>query len=52
MYECGKLEKVIGNKILFRVILEQCELPWVRIVHVEIGWWSTKEQKFVNIVIE
>ena len=25
MYECGKLKKVIGNKILFRVILEQCE---------------------------
>ena len=26
MYECGKLKKVIGNKILFPVILEQCEL--------------------------
>jgi hypothetical protein len=25
MYECGKLKKVIGNKILFRVILEQCD---------------------------
>ena len=24
MYECGKLKKVIGNKILFQVILEQC----------------------------
>ena len=24
MYECGKLRKVIGNKILFLVILEQC----------------------------
>ena len=24
MYECGKLKKVIGNKILFLVILEQC----------------------------
>ena len=24
MYECGKLKKVIGNKILYRVILEQC----------------------------
>jgi hypothetical protein len=29
MYECGKLKKVIGNKILFRVILEQCEMPCV-----------------------
>ena len=27
MYECGKLKKVIGNKILFRVILEQCVPP-------------------------
>ena len=26
MNECGKLKKVIGNKILFPVILEQCEL--------------------------
>ena len=26
MYEYGKLKKVIGNKILFRVILEQCAL--------------------------
>ena len=26
MYECGKLKKVIGNKFLFPVILEQCEL--------------------------
>ena len=26
MYECGKLKKVIGNKILFQVSLEQCEL--------------------------
>ena len=25
MYECGKLKKVIGNKSLFPVILEQCE---------------------------
>ena len=25
MYECGKLKKAIGNKILFPVILEQCE---------------------------
>ena len=24
MYECGKLKKVIGNKFLFPVILEQC----------------------------
>ena len=24
MYECGKLKKAIGNKILFPVILEQC----------------------------
>ena len=27
MYECGKLKKVMGNKILFRVILEQCVDP-------------------------
>jgi hypothetical protein len=26
MYECGKLKKVIGNKFLFPVILEQCAL--------------------------
>ena len=26
MYECGKLKKTIGNKILFPVILEQCAL--------------------------
>ena len=26
MYECGKLKKVIRNKILFQVILEQCYL--------------------------
>ena len=25
MYECGKMKKVIGNKFLFPVILEQCE---------------------------
>ena len=25
MYECGKLKKAIGNKILFPVILEQCD---------------------------
>ena len=25
MYECGKLKKVIGDKFLFPVILEQCE---------------------------
>ena len=30
MYECGKLKKVLGNKFLFPVILEQCEL-FVRI---------------------
>ena len=30
MYECGKLKKVIGNKFLFPVILEQLNgfLPW------------------------
>ena len=27
MYECGKLKKVIGNKFLFPVILEQCGFP-------------------------
>ena len=27
MYECGMLKKVIGNKILFLVILEQCVDP-------------------------
>ena len=26
MYECGKLKKTIGNKILLPVILEQCAL--------------------------
>jgi hypothetical protein len=26
MYECGKLKKVIGNKFLFPVFLEQCEM--------------------------
>ena len=26
MYECGKLKKVIGNKFLFPVILEQCDI--------------------------
>ena len=26
MYECGKLKKVIGNKILFQIIIEQCAL--------------------------
>ena len=26
MYECGKLKKVIGNKSLFPVILEQCDV--------------------------
>jgi hypothetical protein len=26
MNECGKLKKVIGNKFLFPVILEQCDL--------------------------
>ena len=30
MYECGKLKKVIGNKFLFPVILEQCGLPAIR----------------------
>ena len=25
MYECGKLKKVIGNKILSQISLEQCE---------------------------
>ena len=24
MYECGKLKKVLGNKLGYRVILEQC----------------------------
>ena len=26
MYECGKLKKVIGNKFLFPVFLEQCDI--------------------------
>ena len=31
MYECGKLKKVIGNKILFQVILEQCDFVKMKI---------------------
>ena len=26
MYECGKLKKVLGNKLGYRVILEQCDI--------------------------
>ena len=41
MYECGKLKKVIGNKFLFPVILEQC---------VCFAPWHNKSDKITGII--
>ena len=36
MYECGKLKKIIGNKFLFPVILEQCEACYDKIAYITL----------------
>ena len=52
MYECGKLKKVLGNKFLFPVILEQCEYKEYADVCVEVwgvgGGWGEKVCEYVS----
>ena len=60
MYKCGKLKKVIGNKILFLVILEQCaakaEANFNSAQQIQIhsfllktGLWSYKLNKMTQV---
>ena len=49
MYECRKLKKAIGNKILFPVILEQCGiLP----IESENSNPSHQEQKRIYLLVQ
>ena len=50
MYECGKLKKVIGNKILFQVSLELCSVVFILIDLIE-ETFQTQSVPFTRVVL-
>ena len=48
MYECGKLKKVIGNKILFLVIFEQCGLGALLLCMCLLGPCPLQKQSTIH----